>query len=142
VNPARRRYPTYSLDGPREGCAHAFPDVAAGAKIFRSHCAECQGFAGAGGKAPKLTTGVFFHGGIPGTAMPGVFFSPDQVWRIVADVRSPGTGGAQRGAQLFHQQECSGCHLARGEGGVRGPDLSMIGSPGPNVNFAYSPFII
>ncbi|MCC6366794.1 MAG: c-type cytochrome [Bryobacterales bacterium] len=127
---------------------HTSPsDVAAGAKIFRSHCAECHGFAGEGGRAPKLTTGVFFHGGtdadlfrnitdgIPGTAMPSVFFSQDQVWQIVAYVRSlstgnarPPLGDAQRGAQLFHQQKCTGCHLARGEGGVRGPDLSMIGS--------------
>ena len=48
---------------------------------------------GEGGRGPNLRTGVFFHGGadadlfrnitdgITGTAMPGVFFSPDQVWQ-------------------------------------------------------------
>ena len=128
---------------------HSTPaDVAAGAKIFRSHCAECHGLKGEGGRAPKLTTGVFFHGstdadlfrnitdGIPGTAMPSVFFSQDQVWQIVAYVRSLSrTGGADRppgdparGARLFREKECMGCHLARGEGGVQGPDLSVIGS--------------
>src|SRR6266852_6228085 len=58
--------------------------VSAGAKIFRSHCAECHGLKGEGGRGPNLQTGVFFHGGadadlflnitdgISGTAMPGV----------------------------------------------------------------------
>src|SRR6266851_9061873 len=75
-------------------------DMAAGARIFRSHCAECHGLKGEGGRGPNLQTGVFFHGntdsdifgnitdGIVGTAMPGVFFSPDQVWQVVAYVRS------------------------------------------------------
>ena len=35
---------------------------------------------------------------------------------------------AARGARLFRQQGCIGCHLVRGEGGVKGPDLSVIGS--------------
>src|SRR2546422_8013331 len=80
-------------------------DVAAGGKIFRSHCAECHGLKGEGGHGPNLQTGVFFHGatdadiflniidGICGTAMPGVFFSRDQVWQVVAYVRSLSAGG-------------------------------------------------
>ena len=128
---------------------HTTPaDLAAGAKIFRSHCAECHGLRGEGGRGPNLRTGVFFHGntdadifgnitdGIVGTAMPGVFFSPDQVWQVVAYVRSLPQGGSAsrppgdfaRGEQLFREKGCLGCHLARGEGGVRGPDLSVIGS--------------
>ena len=75
-------------------------DVAAGAKIFRLHCAECHGLHGEGGRGPNLTTGVYYHGaadanlfnnitdGIPGTAMPGVFFSSDQVWQVVSYVRN------------------------------------------------------
>ena len=123
-------------------------DAAAGAKIFRSHCAECHGLKGEGGRGPNLRTGVFFHGssaadiernitdGIPGTAMPGVFFSPVQVSHLVAYVQSLSqsggasqpTGDAAHGAKLFREKGCIGCHLARGEGGAKGPDLSTIGS--------------
>jgi len=123
-------------------------DRAAGAKIFRSHCASCHGVKGTGGLGPNLTTGSFFHGstdadlygnisdGIPGTAMPGVFFDGTQVWQIVAFVRSlsqtaaatPIRGNAVHGAQLFRDNGCNSCHLVRGEGAVRGPDLSVIGS--------------
>jgi putative heme-binding domain-containing protein len=121
--------------------------VAAGAKIFRAHCGECHGLHGEGGRGPTLASGAFYHGGtdadlianisdgIAGTAMPGVFFSPVQVRQIVAYVRSLAETGAQRpagdpahGQQLFREKGCSGCHLARGEGGSKGPDLSLIGS--------------
>ena len=127
---------------------HTTPaDVAAGAKIFRSHCAECHGLKGEGGRGPNLQTGVFFHGaadadiflnitdGISGTAMPGVFFSRDQVWQVVAYVRSFSSGGVNRpagdvahGGKLFRDKGCIGCHLVRGEGGFKGPDLSVIGA--------------
>lgn len=120
----------------------------AGEKIFRSHCAGCHGRNGTGGSGPNLTTGVFYHGGadadlyrnisegIPGTAMPDQFFSGAQIWQIVAYVRSLSatpvrpklTGNVAHGAQLFQEQGCSGCHLVKGDGGVRGPDLSVIGS--------------
>jgi cytochrome c oxidase cbb3-type subunit III len=123
-------------------------DIAAGAKMFRSHCAECHGAKGEGGVGPNLTTGVFYHGnsdtdllqnisdGIAGTAMPGTFFDAVQVSQIVAYLRSlarAGTrnappGDMRRGEQLFRSQGCSGCHLVRGDGGIRGPDLSVIGS--------------
>ena len=126
-------------------------DAAAGARIFRSHCADCHGLTGTGGKGPDLTTGVFFHGssdaelhatisdGIEGTAMPGQFFSADQVWQIVTHVRRLSRGGTAkappgdptRGAALFNSKGCSGCHLVRGVGGVQGPDLSFIGSQRP-----------
>jgi len=121
---------------------------AAGEKIFRSHCASCHGLNGAGGSGPNLTSGIFYHGGtdadlyrniaegIPGTAMPDQFFSSAQIWQIVAYVRSLSatpvrpklTGNASHGAQLFREKGCSGCHLIKGEGGVRGPDLSVVGS--------------
>ena len=142
----------------------------AGEKIFRSHCASCHGLKGVGGSGPSLTSGVFYHGstdadlfrniseGIPGTAMPDQFFSSAQIWQIVAYVRSLSanpvrpklTGNLTRGAQLFQAKGCSGCHLVRGDGGVRGPDLSVIGSqrsadhlresiidPGAHVDSAY-----
>jgi cytochrome c oxidase cbb3-type subunit 3 len=124
-------------------------DREAGGRIFRTHCAPCHGIKGTGGTGPDLTTGRFFHGstdadlyrniseGIPNTAMPDVFFTGAQVWQIVAYVRSlsqqaaSGTtlkGDASRGRQLVKDKGCTGCHLIRGEGGSRGPDLSVIGS--------------
>ena len=123
-------------------------DRTAGAKIFRTHCAPCHGSKATGGTGPNLTTGVFFHGGtdadlyrnisggIPGTAMPDVFFDGTQVWQIVAFVRSlseraapeAARGNAAHGQQLVRDKGCLGCHLIRGEGGAKGPDLSLIGS--------------
>ena len=131
---------------------HTTPaDVTAGARIFRSHCADCHGVTGQGGKGPDLTTGVFFHGssdaallrniseGITGTAMPGAFFSDDQLWQVVAFVRTLAVkgsartpeGNATRGSLLFTSRGCSNCHLVRGNGGVSGPELSFIGSQRP-----------
>jgi cytochrome c oxidase cbb3-type subunit III len=121
-------------------------DVAAGAKTFRSHCASCHGLNGEGGRGPNLTTGVFFHGssdadllnnisdGIPGTEMPGLFYSPDRVWQVVAYIRSLNTGkrakptaDVAQGAELFKSKGCYQCHRVNGEGGRLGPDLSDIG---------------
>jgi putative heme-binding domain-containing protein len=126
-------------------------DASAGAQIFRSHCADCHGITGKGGKGPDLTTGVYFHGdsdaalfrnitdGIPGTAMPSQFFSADQIWQVVTHVRSLARGGsraappgdAAAGARLFESKGCSGCHLVKGKGGIQGPELSFIGSQRP-----------
>jgi len=122
-------------------------DVAAGAKIFRSHCAECHGLKGEGGRGPNLQTGLFFHGGtdadlfnnitdgITGTAMPGVFFSRDQVWQVVAHVRSLNQSVAGRpratpraARSCSARKDVSAAIWCGGEGGFKGPDLSVIGS--------------
>ena len=139
--------PAFGQDIPARNPHNTAADQAAGAKIFRSHCAPCHGAKGEGGVGPNLATGVFFHGGadadlyrnvtegIPGTAMPGTFFDGTQVWQIVAYLRSLGRtagatprGDARQGETLFREKGCAGCHLVRGEGGTRGPDLSLIGS--------------
>jgi len=123
-------------------------DVAAGAQMFRSHCAQCHGPKGEGGLGPNLASAVFYHGssdasllknisdGIPGTAMPGTFFDTDQVRQIIAYVRSLARvdesasppGDPSRGRRLFSEKGCGNCHLVRGEGNVLGPDLSIVGS--------------
>ena len=121
-------------------------DVALGEKTFRSHCSPCHGLEGEGGRGPNLANGVFYHGssdaallenisnGIAGTEMPGLFYSPDRVWQVIAYIRSLNAGSrpapaadTARGAALFQEQGCAGCHRVHGAGGRLGPDLSTIG---------------
>ena len=124
---------------------HTTPaDIAAGALTFHSHCSPCHGFKGEGGRGPDLASGRFYHGstdadllnnisnGIPGTEMPGLFYSPDRVWQIVAYIRSLNAdenpkGNRAEGAQLFRAKGCPQCHRIAGQGGRLGPDLTQIG---------------
>ncbi len=120
-------------------------DREAGAKTFRSHCSACHGMNAEGGRGPNLAQGVFYRGssdeallknisdGIDGTEMPGLFYSPDRVWQVVAYLRSlsqneKAPGDAARGGTLFAAKGCIGCHRVAGQGGRMGPDLTLIGS--------------
>jgi len=122
-------------------------DVAAGAKTFRSHCAECHGLNGEGGRGPNLASGVFYHGssdsellnnisnGIPGTEMPALFYSPDRVVQVIAYLRSLSRGAAgqlkgnaKTGEALYQSSGCNQCHRIQAEGGRMGPDLGGIGA--------------
>jgi putative heme-binding domain-containing protein len=66
--------------------------------------------------------------------MPAFSFSGLQVWQLVTHLRtleiargaSQAKGDAQAGAAVF-RANCSGCHMANGEGGLRGPDLTGVG---------------
>lgn len=120
-------------------------DVAMGAKTFRSHCSPCHGIYGEGGRGPNLASGRFYHGssdssllknisqGIPGTEMPGLFYSSDRIWQVVTYLRSLNSGSephgnAKRGAAIFQSLGCAQCHRVKGEGGGLGPDLTNIGA--------------
>jgi putative heme-binding domain-containing protein len=123
-------------------------DAAAGSRIYRSHCAECHGLKGEGGRGPDLTRGEYRHGstdaallrtisrGVPGTEMPGIYFSENQVWQIVAYVRTLAAGPARvalagnagGGRRVYVEKGCPACHRIGGEGGRLGPDLSHVGS--------------
>ena len=123
-------------------------DVAAGGRIYRSHCAECHGLNGEGGRGPDLTLGVFRHGaededllntimdGIQGTEMPGIYMEEQQAWQIVSYVRSLSSKkpksqpqkNVQSGQEVFRGKGgCPQCHMLNGEGGRMGPDLSDVG---------------
>lgn len=123
-------------------------DVAAGSRVFRSHCAVCHGLDGTGGRGAALNRGEFRHGrtdqdlysivveGISGTEMPGTFFHGTQAWQVVAYVRSlnqrpggpPLRGDAANGRTIFFGKAgCQMCHMVNGEGGRLAPDLSIIG---------------
>jgi putative heme-binding domain-containing protein len=127
---------------------HTTPeDVAAGGRIYRSHCVECHGRDGTGGRGPDITRGDLRYGnsdaaladtistGIPGTSMPLFFFNGKQLWQIVAFVQSlrreeprpPGDSSA--GAALFRGKgACVNCHMVDGQGGRQGPDLTTVGA--------------
>ena len=75
--------------------------------------------------------------GVKGTAMPAFPLPDDQVWQLVAFIRSlnaparslPVSGNPEAGAVIFTGKGgCSACHMIRGEGGYLGPDLSDIGA--------------
>src|SRR5947209_4565 len=121
-------------------------DIALGEKTFRSHCSPCHGLKATGGRGPNLSNGVFYHGstdaellknisdGITGTEMPGLFYSPDRVWQVIAYTRSLNADSDRatrtdvtKGKLLFRNSGCTGCHRVNGEGGRLGPDLSEIG---------------
>lgn len=119
-----------------------------GAALFQTHCAYCHGSHGEGGRGADLTSGVYRHGGsdgelyvtirngIPGTEMPTVRASDDEVWKIAAFVKSLGSAGLAEkapgdpaaGKSIYEGKgQCSACHSINGEGGNLGPDLTDVG---------------
>ena len=116
-----------------------------GSLLFAARCADCHGPDAKGRLGPDLTRrwargetdeSAFriIRSGVPGSSMPPNTAPDDELWAIVAHLRSISvmpplatTGDAQRGRALF-EKECSGCHQVRGEGGALGPDLTSIGA--------------
>ena len=124
-------------------------NLAAGGRIFRSHCVACHGRDGTGGRGPDLTRGDLRYGsgaqqladtisdGVPGTSMPFFLFEGKQLWQIVSFVQSlrqqsiepEPKGDPAAGAVLFGDQFlCSECHMVNGRGGRQGPNLSAVGA--------------
>ena len=123
--------------------------VEAGKAQFVDACAACHGTTGEGGLGPSLVDGrevrradddqLFksIQEGVPGADMPPFPFPDDQIWNLVAFVRSLSApavesqvdGDVASGEALFFGAgRCVECHRIRGRGGLLGPDLSGIGS--------------
>src|SRR3989475_13307780 len=101
--------------------------ITQGAVLFRQECVFCHGVAARGGmRGPDLTTGSWSHGGsdadlaatistgVSGTAMPPHKLTEEEIWQIVAYLRTlqqpvtPSAGDARRGETLFFgAQRCS-----------------------------------
>ena len=119
-----------------------------GRSLFRQGCSPCHGAnAKRRGPGPDLTLGLWEHGGsdaelfrttklgVPGTAMPPTRFRDDEIWMILAFLRTlgqssraPVAGDREEGRRIFHlKANCSQCHMIEGKGGSFGPEISRIG---------------
>lgn len=122
-------------------------DIQAGSAMFQTHCSYCHGVRGEGGRGADLTAGVYRMGGkdpelwksirigIPGTEMPAVRVTDDQVWQIVGFVKKLGSqglsekapGDAVAGKAVYSKNGCAGCHRIGEDGSDLGPDLTNVG---------------
>jgi putative heme-binding domain-containing protein len=122
--------------------------VARGRELYNENCTVCHGVDGAvGDRAPALAAARAYvrrgdaelfdavRNGIAGTGMPPAGLGDDDVWRVVAYIRSlraraadfPTDGDRERGSALFWgKAECSRCHMIHGRGGLLGPDLTDL----------------
>ena len=127
-------------------------DIRMGGRYFTANCARCHGMDARGndeGGGPDLTTGTFQHAstdfglfrvirnGIDDTPMIGISprFSEQVVWQIIAHLRSLSVnpenfdlpGDPMGGRQVYAGKgACATCHMANGQGGRLGPDLSTV----------------
>lgn len=118
--------------------------IRVGGALFGARCATCHGADAKGIVAPDLTrlwaTGVedrrvfqIVREGVPGSIMPFSAAPDNELWAIVAYLRSISTvplvidsnADIQRGETLFNST-CATCHRVNGQGGSMGPDLSRI----------------
>ena len=123
--------------------------IEAGRAQYADACAACHGTNGEGGRGPSLVDGrevrratdeqLFssISKGVPGADMPPFPFPDEQVWNLVAFVRSlsaPAVEMAVQGdvaageAVFLGSAGCSRCHRVRGQGGRLGPDLTNVGA--------------
>jgi putative heme-binding domain-containing protein len=119
--------------------------IRTGSQLFAARCADCHGPDAKGRLGPDLTLrwargesdeSAFniVRRGVPGSSMPPSAAADNEIWAIVAHLRSISvmprletTGDPDRGRTLF-VDDCAGCHQVRGQGGALGPDLTTIGA--------------
>lgn len=128
-------------------------DLDSGKQMFETSCASCHGFDAGGGVGPNIqrvpaTRGddevvKIIKNGVPGTGMPafGGTLTDAQAMQIVAYIRSLASaaigesgkavqaqsGDAEKGRLVYASNGCADCHIIRGTGGDRGPELTEIG---------------
>ena len=119
-----------------------------GAAVFQKVCSSCHGDGGAGGRAASLVDNRrlralppaevenIIRNGMP-NGMPPFGSLPEADFQAVTafvrtfnssafDLQPPGDVAA--GESFFRGKgQCATCHIARGQGGAGGPDLSNIG---------------
>jgi cytochrome c oxidase cbb3-type subunit 3 len=123
-----------------------------GQRIFATSCAACHGLDARGGeRGPDIATKIevqqlsddallhLIQDGVAGTGMPAFrALGTAQIRAVVSHLRSLQgqatatqlPGDPERGKELFfggapaRKPGCSKCHMANGEGGFIGPDLS------------------
>lgn len=124
--------------------------VEEGRQIYNKACTACHGLdGGAGEMGPALglegrrfalrnASEIFgaIKNGIPTTGMPPTpDLTDDEIWKVTAYIQAlrgtaidaPTLGDADAGEAIFWGKgECGKCHMARGKGGVIGPELSAI----------------
>src|SRR5437879_5350120 len=111
-------------------------DIQQGAGLFQIHCSYCHGVHGEGGRGADLTAGEYRMGGtdpelyatirsgVPGSEMPAVRVSDDEVWKLVGFVKRLGSrglaekapGDAANGKALYANNGCAACHRIGPEG--------------------------
>ncbi len=126
--------------------------VEQGQALFQTHCSYCHGARGTGGRGADLTTGQYRRGGsdaqlydtvrngIPGTEMPAVRATDEEVWKMVFFVKKLGSmirsmglrekaaGDPVAGKSIYEGKgRCGLCHAVNRKGGSLGPDLSDVG---------------
>ena len=122
-------------------------DIQQGGALFQTHCSYCHGVHGEGGRGADLTAGEYRMGGsdqdlfktirtgVPGSEMPAVRVSDDDVWRLVGYVSRLGSrglaekapGDAVAGRALYAKNGCAACHRIGEEGTDLGPALTDVG---------------
>ena len=115
--------------------------------MFQTHCSHCHGARGEGGRGADLTEGVYRYGGtdaelfktvrsgVPGSEMPAVRATDDDIWKIVAFVRRVGSqgllekapGDSAAGRAVYAKNGCASCHRIGPDGTDLGPDLTDVG---------------
>ena len=118
--------------------------IRVGGALYGARCATCHGADAKGIEAPDLTrlwaTGVedyrvfqTVREGVSGSIMPSSTAPDNELWAIVAYLRSISTvalvidpnADSKRGEALFNST-CTTCHRVNGQGGSMGPDLTRI----------------